>query len=254
MFKLFFFYGLTVLKNEPLIFNYQINKYTSDCSNNNLILNLNHNIFIETQFCYLKIKKDLENILSWKINYKSKNLKEVNQKIYSNDFCKFYSEFFIINKNYSEIKELSYLNNLTYIQLYNECINVGNGINLKGYNNAIESIYQTLISYYEEFINKNNRSEEYNFLKINDFFFQSSLIENSEITKKISIIYFIAFKKDFKSFRKTIVLIESVIFFFQIFIMIIISIIYIIYLKKFEREIEKVIFFNKCLINSILYK
>ena len=252
--QIVFFYGLTVLKNEPLIFNYQINKYTSDCSNNNLILNLNHNIFIETQFCYLKIKKDLENILSWKINYKSKNLKEVNQKIYSNDFCKFYSEFFIINKNYSEIKELSYLNNLTYIQLYNECINVGNGINLKGYNNAIESIYQTLISYYEEFINKNNRSEEYNFLKINDFFFQSSLIENSEITKKISIIYFIAFKKDFKSFRKTIVLIESVIFFFQIFIMIIISIIYIIYLKKFEREIEKVIFFNKCLINSILYK
>jgi hypothetical protein len=36
--------------------------------------------------------------------------------------------------------------------------------------------------------------------------------------------------------------------------MLIITISYIIHLKKFERETEKVNFFNKCLINSILYK
>jgi hypothetical protein len=75
-----------------------------------------------------------------------------------------------------------------------------------------------------------------------------------KITKKLSIIYFILFQNDFENYKNYIIKLESILFAIQIFVMLIITISYIIHLKKFERETEKVNFFNKCLINSILYK
>ena len=75
-----------------------------------------------------------------------------------------------------------------------------------------------------------------------------------KITKKLSIIYFVLFQKDFENYKHYINKLETLLFIIQIIVMLIITISYIIHLKKFERETEKVNFFNKCLINSILYK
>ncbi len=250
------YYGLIVLKNEPLVFYYQANEYTRDCEpiDKEMKANYAHSIFVESQTCYQTLKNILGKIPSGKINTNLIELSKIHNKFYSNEFCVTYSEFIIEHKNDNEIKELRYLTNVTYENLYSECTNIGNGINSKGYNIAIDIIHQSLKSYYDDFINDNNRNEESNLKRINDELFLASLIENVEITKKLSIIYLIVFNKDFDKFRNTVIFIETILFIIQIIIMLVITISYIINLKRFEREIEKVNFFNKCLINSILYK
>ena len=250
------FYGLIVLKNEPLIFYYQANKYTRDCEpiDKEMKANYAHSIFAESQTCYETLKNILGKIPSGKINKHLTELTKIHNKFYSSEFCTAYAEFIIKHKNDKEIKELTYLNYVTYEKIYFECVNIGNGINSKGYDIAIDTIHQTLKSYYDDFINDNNRNEESNLKRINDEIFEASLMENVKITKKLSVIYLIVFNKDFDNFRIQIILIESILFIIQIAVMLIITISYIINLKRFERETEKVNFFNKCLINSILYK
>ncbi len=250
------YYGLIVLKNEPLIFYYKANEYTRDCEpiDKEMKANYVHSIFDESQTCYQTLKNILGKIPSGNINKHLIELTKIHNKFYSNEFCIAFSEFIIKHKNDSEIKELLYLINVTYEKLYFECTNIGNGINSKGYDIAIDTIHQTLKSYYVDFINDNNRNEESNLKRINDELFLASLMENVIITKKLSIIYLIVFNKDFDSFRNKIIINETILFIIQIVIMLIITISYIINLKRFERETEKVNFFNKCLINSILYK
>ena len=199
-----------------------------------------HNIFIESQTCYSIIKNRLEKIPSGKINKHLSKLKNIHEQFYSNNFCTKYSNFIIENEKNNEIMQYLNIYNYTNESLYNECINIGNGINLKGYNIAIDTIYQTLLSYYEDFLNDNS--------------FEASLFENVKITRKLSIIYLTVFNKDFDNYREEIIFGESIVFFIQIIVMLIITIIYICNLKRFGRENEKVNFFNKCLINSILYK
>ena len=62
-----FFYGFILLKNEPLIFYYQGNEFTSDCEtlNSHMQTNYTHNSFIESQTCYSIIKSRLEKIPFW---------------------------------------------------------------------------------------------------------------------------------------------------------------------------------------------
>ena len=250
-----FFYGFILLKNEPLIFYYQGNEFTSDCEtlNSHMQINYTHNIFIESQTCYSIIKSRLEKIPSGKINKHLIKLKKIHEQFYSNNFCSKFSNYIIENKENIEIMQFINLTRYSNESLYNECIHIGNGINLKGYNVAIDTIYQTLLSYYEDFLN-DNRTEESNLKRVNDYIFKASLFENVKITRKLSIIYLTVFNKDFNYYREEIILGESIIFFVQIIVMLIITVIYIGNLKQFGKENEKVNFFNKCLINSILYK
>ena len=250
-----FLYGLMVLKNEPIYFEYYANQYTSDCINvdQKMTNTYNHNIFEELLVCYFTVKSKLEQIPSGKINRHLLNVKKIHSKFYSKEFCETFANFIIKNKDNSFIKELSYLENDTYDSLYYDCSNLGNGINSEGYNTAIDTISNTLISYYEDF-NGENRTEKSNFERLNDSFFITCILETMKITKKLSIIYFILFQNDFENYKNYIIKLESILFAIQIFVMLIITISYIIHLKKFERETEKVNFFNKCLINSILYK
>ena len=101
---------------------------------------------------------------------------------------------------------------------------------------------------------RKNLSSLFAWLHVNDYIFKASLFENVKITRKLSIIYLTVFNKDFNYYREEIILGESIIFFVQIIVMLIITVIYIGNLKQFGKENEKVNFFNKCLINSILYK
>ena len=253
--QIVYLYGLMILKNEPINFEYYANKYTSDCTNvNQDMTNTNiHNIFEELKICYSVIKTILEQIPSGNINKHLLNVKRVHSKFYSKEFCKTFASFIIENKDNELIKELSYLENDTYESLYYDCINLGNGINSEGYNTAIDTISSTLVSYYEDFIGE-NRTAKSNFERLNDSFFITCILETMKITKKLSIVYLILFQRDFENYKQYITKLESLLFIIQILVMLIITISYIIHLKKFERETEKVNFFNKCLINSILYK
>ena len=253
--QIIFFYGFMILKNEPLVFYYQANKYTSDCKpiDTHMKANYTHSIFIESQTCYQTLKTTLEKIRTGSINKNLIELKHIHKKFFSSEFCQSFAKFIIDHKSSPEIEELSYLRDDTYEILYEECKIIGNGLNSKGYNIAIDTIHQTLIGYYEDFVN-DDRTEESNLKRVKDKFFESALIENVEITKKLTVIYLIAFNKDFEAFREKIIYIETFLFIIQIIVMLIITVSYIRNLKKYESETQKVNFFNKCLINSILYK
>ena len=253
--QIVFFYGLMVLKNNPINFEYVANKYTSDCTNvKTKMTNTNiHNIFEELQICYIPIKSKLEQIPSGNINKHLVNVKRIHSNFYSKKFCETFASFLVENKDNKFINELSYLDNDTYESLYYDCTNLGNGINSEGYNTAIDTISNTLFSYYEDFIIE-NRTAKSNLERLNDSFFITCILETMKITKKLSIIYFVLFQKDFENYKHYINKLESLLFIIQIIVMLIITISYIIHLKKFEKETEKVNFFNKCLINSILYK
>jgi len=61
------------------------------------------------------------------------------------------------------------------------------GLNSKGYNIAIDTIHQTLIGYYEDFVN-DDRTEESNLKRVKDKFFESALIENVLLSTPINTV------------------------------------------------------------------
>ena len=187
------------------------------------------------------------------LNYKLQNTRKFLKKLYSNDFCITYSEFLSENKNNPILGGLLYLKSITNESLYYECVHIGNGLNLKGFNIAVDTIYTTIISYYNDFV-KDNRTEISNLRRIRDNFFEACFIEIPRILRKIDIMYLIHFNWDFDVIKKNN-LFNTIIFFFLEFILMLASTIsFITQIKKFERERETSEFFNNCVINSILYK
>jgi hypothetical protein len=148
---------------------------------------------------------------------------------------------------------LYYLSNLSYEELYEECILVGNGLNLKGFNIAIESIYSTIVSYYNDFL-KDNRTEKSNLARTKDTFFGTCLIELPRVLRKMILNILINFNWDINYIKKSLLFKEGCFFAIEIVFMLISSIFYISNLKKFGTERENVEFFNTCIINSILFR
>ena len=252
--ELVYLYGLSILKNEEIIVNTELTKLNYDCEEAYKFTGLKeHKIFNELTTCFEGIKNKMDLYASGSLNNNLKNTKKFLKKIHSNDFCITYSEFLSQNKENPIIGNLTYLKSVTNESLYSECIKIGNGLNVKGFDVAIETIYNTILSFYNDFI-KDNRTELSNLNRIKNSFFESCLVEIPRILRKIDIMFLINFNWDFDHIKNNSLLNIIVFFFLELFLMLASTISFIIQIKKFESERETSEFFNNCIINSILYK
>ena len=149
---------------------------------------------------------------SGSLNNNLKNTKNFLRKIHSNDFCITYSEFLSQNKENPIIGNLTYLKLVTNESLYSECVQIGNGLNLKGFDVAVETIYNTILSFYNDFL-KDNRTELSNLNRIKNSFFESCLVEIPRILRKIDIMFLINFNWDFDLIKNNS-LFNIIVFFF----------------------------------------
>ena len=249
-----FIYGLTILKNEEIIFEFETNEWNYNCEKFEPNFDYKkHYIFKEISKCFLEIQKRVELFALMKVNKNYQNMIKFQKKVFSNEFCKTYAEFMTKNKYDPSIPKLYYLSNLSYEELYEECILVGNGLNLKGFNIAIESIYSTIVSYYNDFL-KDNRTEKSNLARTKDTFFGACLIELPRVLRKMILNILINFNWDINYIKKSLLFKEGCFFAIEIAFMLVSSIFYISNLKKFGTERENVEFFNTCIINSILFR
>ena len=252
--EIVFLYGLTLLKNEEIILDYETNEWSNICDKiDNNYNNKKHNIFKEICKCFPEINKRVELFSLKKINKNYENMIKFQKKVYSNEFCQTYADFLTKNKNDPSIPKLEYLTNITYELLYEECTSIGKGLNIKGFNIAIESIYSTIVSYYNDFL-KDNRTEKSNLARTNDPFFGTCLIELPYVLTKMIINILINFNWDINYIKKTLLYKEGIFFAIELIFMLVSSIFYVSNLKRFGSERENVEFFNTCVINSILFR
>ena len=252
--ELVYLYGLSILKNEEIILNIELTKWNYDCEEAYKFVELKgHNIFEELTICFEGIINKMDLYASGSLNSNLKHTKKFLRKIFSNDFCKTYSEFLSENKDNPTLGELANIKSITNESLYEECILIGNGINLKGLDVAIETIYTTIVSLYKDFI-KDNRTELSNLKRIQDTFLESCFIEIPRILRKIDVMFLLNFNWDFDLVKNNTLFNIIVFFFLELILMLASTISFILQIKKFESEREISEFFNNCVINSILYK
>ena len=149
---------------------------------------------------------------------------------------------------------MTYLQNISFEEFYNECIYIGNSYNSKGLTTAFESIVQVIQSEYKDFIKDlNNNNEEKNYNRLNNEYIQNIQIEIERILRKVILCYYIVFYWDYECIEKTIMRNVSLIFVISVIIIIISMVLYIYNVHIFSRDLKKIQFFFDCIKNTILY-
>jgi hypothetical protein len=246
-------YEFSILYNKELIINYT-NIYNSiSCSEMN-DGKIERNVFQDLTICFPSLYHSGEEIISGNLNKNLKLFRSYFLSIDDVDFCKNYANFFMKYRNEKKTPKLLYLSLETYELLYNECYYIGGGLNKKGVMTAIYSIYNHLITYYNDFVNDTNKTEENNFQRFNDNYTLSVQVEVSRVFRKIALCLYITFLWDFDDIKKNMLIKEIVLFIIQIISIILLLFVYNININKFYKDIERIEFFSDCVINTLLFK
>jgi hypothetical protein len=246
-------YFISVLSNEVLTIENDYIENLNTCHKNLNKTSKIRNVFDDILSCYSPVKNQIDEIVNGKINKNLDNMKKLLLKRNDDNFCGIYSNYFIDNLDNEYMPNLTFLYSMNETELYNECINMGGGLNKKGLDTAISTIYENIINYYNDFENDINRTEESNLNRLNYEFLYAIQFETTRVFNKITVIYYITFLKDFNILFKKLKKFENLIFSFEIIIIIIIELFFIINVHNFWKEIREVDFFNNCVLNTIIF-
>ena len=246
-------YFISVLSNEVLTIENDYIENLNTCHKNLNKTSKIRNVFDDILSCYSPVKNQIDEIVNGKINKNLDNMKKLLLKRNDDNFCGIYSNYFIDNLDNEYMPNLTFLYSMNETELYNECINMGGGLNKKGLDTAISTIYENIINYYNDFENDLNRTEESNLNRLNYEFLYAIQFETTRVFNKITVIYYITFLKDFNILFKKLKKFENLMFSFEIIIIIIIELFFIINIHNFWKEIREVDFFNNCVLNTIIF-
>ena len=246
-------YEFSILYNKELIINYTNINYAISCSQMDNG-QTERNVFQDLSNCFTPLYNSGEQIISGNFNKNLKLFREYFLSINSNDFCKNYASFFMEYRYKEKTPQLSFFEYETYDDLYKECYYLGGGLNKKGVMTAITSMYNNLITSYNDFVSDTNKTEENNYKRFNDNYTLSVQIEVSKIFRKITLCLYTSFLYDFDDIKKEILIQEIIFFIIQIILIIIILFVYNININKFYKDIERIEFFSDCIINTLLFK
>lgn len=241
-------YQISVLKNEELTYNYQSNGYLNHCNetleiNNNTI----HNLFEELSSCYFVFSSKIENIITGEFS-RSHNFESIKDYILSID-----SEEFCSNYARSSEKNIKETNKGTYEDLLENCKEIGGGLNSKGLLNALNTMYITIVNLYKDFKNDLKRTSESNYERLNNKAIQAFQVEMVHVLFNLPFNYLKSFQKDFNEFESTSKQTEILIIVFQAMFFIILFIFLVASLVQMSIDETNIEFFEKCIINSILF-
>ena len=245
-------YEIQILLNEVLTVNYT--KISSSILCDDIDLDPFRYVFNDLITCYPFFEKETNKMISGQINSKLKNFRKFYISLNDEYFCQNIAEFLSKNKDEAFCKELITLQTTSYDLLYNECVNIGGGINNKGITAVVNLIYNNMIILYNDFIKDNNRTSENNLKRLNNNLLLSFQNEISRVMRKIPICLYINFYWDFENITSLIFRNEWILFLIEIIIFFIIGINYFYNLTSLTNDNKKIEFFNECLINTIIFK
>ena len=157
---MFIIYILSIISNKEIVISYIGNELSYFCDESLQYKNIvEKNVYHYLTLCYPKIKEGVDNITLGKINKKLKYTRQFHLQLNSENFCSNYSKFLYENNQDSSNPDLTYLHDIDIKELFEECNNIGNGLNSKGLTTAFETIIQILSSQYKDFILDSNRTD-----------------------------------------------------------------------------------------------
>ena len=245
-------YEVQVLLNEVLTVNYT--KISSSILCDDINLDSFRYVFNDLITCYPFFEKETNKMISGQINSKLKHFRKFYISLNDEYFCQNIAEFLSKNKDEESCRELITLQNTSYDILYEECVNIGGGINNKGITAVVNLIYNNMIILYNDFIKDKNRTSENNLKRLNNNLLLSFQNEISRVMRKIPICLYINFYWDFENITSLIFRNEWILFLIEITIFFIIGINYFYNLTSLTNDNKKIEFFNECLINTIVFK
>ena len=255
--EMFIAFELSILENNPISYKYQTTQYSFSCD---ALKNLysdtinTHELFEELSTCFPYFKIKVDELINGGCDKKMKNLIEFQKLIEGKNFCEDYSQFLIKNLNDKKISDLKINNYINYEKINNECKLIGDGLNKEGYSNVINGMYTSLNSLYRDFKNNKNRTEEYNLLLLNNPQVIMFQLECYYVLTKIPLCYYIVMNRDLEYIHENALKIEIFLLTFQLLIICIVIIIYLLNTFKFKEEFSSVEFFNKCVLHMIFFE
>jgi hypothetical protein len=238
--------------NDALTINYT--KISSSVLCDDLDLNTFRYVYNDLITCYPSFEIETNKMINGQINSKLKHFRKFYISLNDENFCYNIAEFLSKNKNEEFTREIKSLKNATLENLYDECVNIGGGINNKGITTVVNLIYNNMIILYNDFIKDNNRTKEKNINRLNNKLLLSFQNEVSRIMRKIPISLYINFQWDFKNISSFIFRNEWILFLLQIILFFFIGFNYYYNLISLMNDIVKIEFFNDCLINTVIFK
>jgi hypothetical protein len=210
-------------------------------------------MFVELSYCFPTFKPIVDSLTLGSSDKRMKNLIKFKEDTNGKLFCENYSKFLIENKEDIILHDIKLIKNISYEELLNECKIIGSGLNNKGFPTVLIGLYTTLNSLYAQFKSNNNRSEEYNYLMLNDKELVMFQLETYYLFSKMSICYYLIMNKDMDYAHKRALKIETILLCFQLFIIVSAITLYLYNIVKYNFEVSGVDFFNKCVIHMILF-
>ena len=246
-------YFISVLSNDVITIENDYIENLKACHNQKLEKSTKRKVFDDILSCYPTVKNKVDEILNGKINKNLGNMKKILLTRNDENFCEFYSNFFLNNLHDKYMPNLTFLYSTNETHLYSECINIGGGLNKKGLDAAISTIYENIINFYYDFENDLNRTEESNLNRLNNEFLYAIQFENTKIFRKLIIIYYITFLKDFDILFDKLKKYENMIFIIEFLLILIIQLFLIFNIHNYWKEVNEVEFFNDSVLNTIIF-
>ena len=244
-------YELSVLSNKEITVNFKGNDFSYPCD----LIDKNveeHNLFNCLKLCYPKILEEVNKVGLGNINKNLKLVRQLRNNFLSENFCEFLATFI---SNYTEyFPKLGYLSKESYESTLNSCKSIGYNFNSKGLPTAIDSIYELITTYYNDFLSDTNKNEDSNFKRISDLNLYISEIEISKMIRKAALCYYVCFEYDFNKVQNVAIQNETITFIALIILIVSICILFLIYINNLSKENDEIDFFYNIILNTILYK
>ena len=192
-------------------------------------------------------------IINGKLNSKLSKSKKLFNELESENFCNAFINSFELYKEIKSYIPLNSLSSNSIETIFNNCESIGNGFNTKGINNIISSIYTEIINLYNDYINDQNKTEEKNFIKLNE---ENLIILEKEIKYILSYLavsFISVFELDFNDYKNYNINILVYFISADIVIIILITFYDILCVKNYSDKENDIIFFTDKLGNTIMF-
>ena len=255
--EIFLMWMIILLKNEKIIFTYYSHGYLNNFEELAYINDITeHDILHESLTKYnLFNTKVYDKLFEYKNDFKV--LSTYVSNLNKDNSCEYYVNFYEENKDILEKLEFEEINCFSLYDkndIINECKNISNGINLKGIRTAIDSLVNTINTYYNEFKQDTNKNEEHMINRVNNVNFISTEMETDLILDKLIINYVLSWKKDFDKINKRNVKFSNLFFILILVLILIILICYLLFFPFNALKQNKIIMkIEPCLYNTIMF-
>lgn len=244
-------YQLSILMDKEITFDYLNHGYTNICSKTNYANTItNHTLFKELDECYRSSKEDAIQIATSPSYSSLLNIRKYLTEVNTDEFCNTFS-------NYPFEHSVEHLKMFTYAKtgkhLYEACQKIGFGLNSKGIDNALNSMYITLIDLYGDFLSDTNRNGASNVLRLNDPKVLSFQAEILEIFHLMPIQYLTAFSMDYDKFDWDYNMTTLVVTILELALILLAALQLYLLISRNSEEKMNIEFLDKCLIRTILF-